>query len=482
MRQFSLFTLFLSFLAFDLPAQGTGAEWSVTATTGTAPSHRRESPGAASTTHMYVFGGRSGGSGGVVQNDLWAFDGTTWTMMTANGAVGSPPARDRAGICWDADRDKLIVFGGDNGSGTPLSDTWEWDPVTNAWTDLMIPAGPPARRWCSIAYDPINMGILLFGGLDANGAHLNDTWVLFSGQTWVQVVTTTTPSTRRQHHLVTRPDFADVILCAGQDASLSAPAKWRTDTFSWNGLDWTLIPTLTTPVAVVANSAVYDSIRQRIVMTGGNGISGGSPTSQTSEFDVLANDWIIRGPATFSTPDPVIGRISRYFMAFVPAQGKIYKISGQNPSGTGAGATTTCEYQSSPIASAVTVGLGCSGFAGGVVTMTPDNRPWIGETFSATVTGLAPGSIVFALAGGALTSIPLQTLDPAGVVSCDLLVTPDLVAPIPNLGGSALYPIAVPPLPGLAGFVFHIQVLQVEFAPNVGASSSNALSLTLGLR
>ena len=64
-------------------AQAPGAHWSTT-TTNTNPPQRRECPGTASFTDMYVFGGKSGHSGGVPLNDLWKFDGSTWTQLTAN--------------------------------------------------------------------------------------------------------------------------------------------------------------------------------------------------------------------------------------------------------------------------------------------------------------------------------------------------------------------------------------------------------------
>ena len=74
-----LFSLFAADLAAQYPIS-----WETVSTTG-SPTWTRENPGAASATHMYVFGGQTGNSGGVATNALWRFDGTTWTEMTANG-------------------------------------------------------------------------------------------------------------------------------------------------------------------------------------------------------------------------------------------------------------------------------------------------------------------------------------------------------------------------------------------------------------
>ncbi|MCA9319106.1 MAG: hypothetical protein KDB53_00155 [Planctomycetes bacterium] len=479
MRTLSLLAGLVALLATDALAQG--AAWSLTPTASlAAPSQRRENPGVASATHFYVFGGRSGNSGGTQMNDLWEFDGVNWTLKTANGAVGSPPARDQAAICWDEGRNKLVVFGGNSPSGL-LGDTWEWDPNTNVWTELMIP-GPSNRQFSSMTWNPATQDIILFGGLAA-GVHLNDTWRLVSGLVWVQDFPANVPSTRRQHHLVTRPEFGDVVLCGGQDASLPAPAKWRIDVFSWNGADWVLIPTTTNAVALVANQAVYDPFRQRIVLAGGNAISGASPTGQVSEFDSLTNEWITRGPASPGAPDPVVGTISRYFAAFVPSLGKIFKVSGQTPSSTGAGPTITCEYQSSPIAETTVIGSGCSGLSGGVVTLTANNRPWLGETFSSTVSGLASsGTIVVGTAGFIPLMTPLSVVHPAGLPGCFQLSTWDQFAPLTSMGGLAEFPALIPGFPFLDGVVLYLQVLQIELTPTLALSTSNALRLKLGTK
>lgn len=431
-------------------AQAPGAHWQVVTGVSGAPSQRRENPGVASATKMYVFGGRSGSSGGAVMNDLWEFDGSTWTQKTANGAVGSPPKRDRAAICWDSFRDRLIVFGGDDGTGKSLGDTWEWNPSTNKWSNITPAApaiSPPARRWSSMAQDPSTGILVLFGGL-SGGTHLNDTWGFGGGSTWIPLGTTgTPPAARRQHHLVARPDYRDIILCAGQDASLSAPANWRTDTWRWTGTDWVQIPTTTQPAAVVANDATYDPIRKRLVLAGGNPIKGGSPTGSISEFDSIRNDWIIR-PSN-STFDPVLGRVSRFFMAYVPALGKVYKISGQVPY-SGASPTTTVSYQSDPVANFKLATTGCNTSAG-LASLTAPALPWLGRSLVMEVHNAPAGSSTLFVAGVLPTSIGLGPLK-LGDASCVLTVDPLFTGTMP-ISSSTGRPTFTVPIPGYAWLV-----------------------------
>ena len=310
--------LLLALVASIVICDGLNAQtWSMTPTASDPPL-RRENPGASDGTFMYVFGGQSGTSGGVVRNDLWAFDGTNWVEMNPDGAAGAPPARAQAGITWDWGRNKLVVFGGKDAANLDLADVWEWDPTTNTWTDATPVSGSPsARRFTALAYDWANAQVVMFGGLEnPTNTHLNDTWH-WNGTFWTQLAPVgPIPQVRRQHMLVDRADFADVIMFGGQEAG---GAGMLGDTWQWNGINWSQIATTVSPAGKVAIDAAYDLQRQRIVVASGNP----GPTGSNSEFDSLTNDWIIL------PLDPGIYKCTRYFMGYLSTTGKVYKVSGQ---------------------------------------------------------------------------------------------------------------------------------------------------------
>ncbi len=460
MKTISLILPILALTAVDAIAQAPGAHWSITANVGASMSQRRENPGCASSTHMYVFGGKSGNAGGSAMNDLWEFDGATWTEKTKNGAAGSPPARDKAGVAWDFTGNKLIVFGGQGASGALLNDMWSWDRQTNTWTDLTPASGnPSARRFTSIAHDPQTTGMVMFGGLDAVG-HQNDTWVFLNGA-WTKIPSTgaQTPSTRRQHHLVRRPDFMDVILIAGQDVTLPKPTRFRTDVWKLSGLAWTQIPTTTAPAATVANDATYDEARQRIILVGGNGINGGSPTAEISEFDSISNEWVTKGTAPVG--DPVIGRVSRFFMAYVPSLGKTYKISGQGGP-AGSGPTVTLDYQSTTVAEFTTRSPGCAGSAG-----TPDlsstGTPWLGRSLDLIINNLPAASAPVMTFGFGTQTLDLGALG-LGAPGCIATTTLNATAPIALNGTTGSMSIPVPNDPNLVGASLHFQAVVLDLA------------------
>jgi len=361
--------LVLSLVATSsLIAQKPGGHWTLTSVpTSNTPPARHENPGAASKSHFYVFGGNSNASSTTFYNDLWSFDGKAWKLETKNGAAGSPSARHQVAICWDEGRSKLMLFGGHDGSAK-LNDTWEWDPVTKAWTDVTPKTplvSPSARQFSSMAYDPSSSSIILFGGLSAAG-HEQDTWRLLGGRIWRKESPTTSPPARRQHHMVTRFGLGDILMCGGQNLS---PTKVQfKDVWSFKSGQWKLITPTTSarPSTVVANNAFYDEYRQRLNLSAGNW-SGGGASKNIQEFDSVANKWLPRGV------DNVFLKSTRYFVGYIRNLKKAYKISGQNVL-----PQNTFVYESEKKPSSV---VGAPGCAVGSVTPTLTNAPaWLART------------------------------------------------------------------------------------------------------
>lgn len=472
------------------------AEWIVTAgVSGSIPANRHWSPAVEAGDKMYVFGGRTGTTGsGSKRNDLHEFDATTltWTTMNVDGAPGAPTQRYRNVAAWDQSGGKLVMFGGEDSAGGLLGDTWEWDPNTNVWTET-TPAAPnpgtntpSARRFAAMAYDPVTTGLILFGGTDASGSALDDTWLYIAGS-WAPLVPATIPPARANHSMVTRADFGDVFLCAGNDLITGGGRTHHLDTWRWNGGDWVqIVPTTAAvPHGHAGNQAVYDSLRQRVVLQGGQGIStnsantggaygtayGGSPSGWTSEFDCVSNEWKLYGDASALTADPVIGRASRYYPAFLA--GKVYLWGGQNPAGVGASLTEVKEYQANPIAAATSFGAGCNS-----MTMTASTAPWAGRTFELSVNGLQAGSLVGGFFGFVPHAAPIP-LTPVPFPGCATLLIQEVATfPLTNVGGVATFALPISDDPGVLGLSPYFHAVQVEAGFNL--SSSNALQLTLG--
>jgi hypothetical protein len=120
-----------------------------------------------------------------VYNDVWVWDGSDWTQDTAT--MPSPPFSsfntyteflwEYSSFCHGA-----IMFSGSDGNNDNMQQTWRYDNLAHAWTDL-APSSPPTGRGGGSTFgseDPATGKILMYGGNSPTGSSLyNDTW-LFS--------------------------------------------------------------------------------------------------------------------------------------------------------------------------------------------------------------------------------------------------------------------------------------------------------------
>lgn len=169
---------------------------------------KSEGPGArgrhmaawdAASRRMFIFGGRSTGSGTsssyTLRNDLWAWDAAAESWQSVHdGAEVAPTPRFSGALGYDAPGDALWLFGGDaaasGASSDPLDDTWRFDFASAEWTEVDAGAGPAARLQPAYAVDTLGERLLVFGGADERRFQLDatyfaDLWALsFSGSRW----------------------------------------------------------------------------------------------------------------------------------------------------------------------------------------------------------------------------------------------------------------------------------------------------------
>ncbi len=170
---------------------------------------------------MIVFGG-SAYPVTPLPYDLWELplaDGSRWRAMATEGTP--PVGRWLHSAVFDAARRRMIVFGGYDGTSA-LGDTWVLDlSGTPAWTRLDVPGPAPSARWGhGAAWDAIGDRMIVFGGYDGTSA-LGDTWQLsFAGTpAWSLVPTTDHPSPRCVATTLLDPVHDCVVLVGGQDGS-----------------------------------------------------------------------------------------------------------------------------------------------------------------------------------------------------------------------------------------------------------------------
>jgi hypothetical protein len=82
----------------------------------------------------------------------------------------------------------MVLFGSRDDAGHTYGDTWQLSlsgPPT--WARLELPTAPSPRSHATLVYDSIRQRLVLFGGMDAGGTPLRDTWFLplAEGASWM---------------------------------------------------------------------------------------------------------------------------------------------------------------------------------------------------------------------------------------------------------------------------------------------------------
>jgi hypothetical protein len=208
--------------------------------------------------------------GGSYLNDVWALSlvGTpAWTQLTPSGAP--PSARHSQSAIYDPARDRMVMFGGSSRAGF-LNDVWALSLAgTPAWTQLTPSGTPPsARRYHRAIYDPVRDRMVMFGG--SSGSDLNDVWALSLAGTpsWTQLTPSGTPPSARSYHSAIYDPVRDRMVVFGGSSSTFFNDVWAlllAGTPTWTQLT----PSGTPPSARGGHSAIYDPIRDRMVVFGG---------------------------------------------------------------------------------------------------------------------------------------------------------------------------------------------------------------------
>jgi hypothetical protein len=176
---------------------------------------------------VYRFGGTPGTSA-TETDELWAFDGTAWTLSSAPNA---PAPRRGGGLAVDPVRQRLVWFGGRQGT-TYWNDTREFDGAQ--WIPKFPPNPPSPRSGHTMCGSAALGRVFLFGGSTAPaGAQPNDFWC-YDGTDWTQLPSPPIGAVS-WIALADFPAAGGVVLTAG--AVNGQPDTWR-----WDGVVWSALP------------------------------------------------------------------------------------------------------------------------------------------------------------------------------------------------------------------------------------------------
>ena len=306
--------------------------WTVQQVTA-SPSARTNSSIAydARSKSVILFGGNEIASG-LDQNDTWVWQHGTWTEL-AIPMASRPPIRSFAGMAYDSKRDVIVLVGG--GVVTAQNDVWEFDGTT--WTQKTPATNvvPPTGDF-SAAFDPVQQRVLAVSSFSSAGYEWDgNEWTAiatapieisqvttdvsrgrielvgfdtgtdhgqlyeFDGTSWtlLSTIKRQAPTPRFSFALATDPRRREIVLFGGNDGSVES------DTWVWNG-SWVPQAPAIKPSPRTETPFVYDPIHDELVLFGG--CDGGTKLADTWVWrhTVLTDSgqWVQRTTTTQPTP------------------------------------------------------------------------------------------------------------------------------------------------------------------------------------
>jgi len=206
-----------------------------------------------------------------------------------------PSARGFHAMAYDAESDRVILFGGGSENFIRLQDTWAYDLDTNTWTDMSPISSPSGRNVHAMAYDAQSDRVILFGGGIVGGTGASDTWAYdFNTNTWTDMSPISSPGSRILHRMVYDARSDRVILFGGLEfpANVFYDETWAYD-FDTNA--WTQLSPSTKPFGRVCFAMAYDAESDRVVLFGAETDQG--LFADTWAYDFNTNDWTDMNPA-----------------------------------------------------------------------------------------------------------------------------------------------------------------------------------------
>jgi len=306
----------LAAVSVPLTPPATHYKWSQL---GTATLSERQHSGVAfdaATSQLIVFGGDN--SVGVL-NDTWVFSGTHWNRLLP---PQSPPPRTSGALVYNPDTHTVILFGGDTHTAPNglLNDTWSFDGTN--WTQLQPQHQPPPRYDASMAYDPIDHEIVLYGG-ESDAGFQNDTWT-FDGTDWTDRSNVNDPPARYGAEMAFDSISGAAILFGGLGTPpVGSTSPYLADTWAWSNHQWAkLTPTTSPPGRWEASMAAGAS--GGLTLFGGYSDSG-LPHGPSSKF---SDTWIWTGTTWLQSTATGPGGRYGSAMAANPGQQRIFLVGG----------------------------------------------------------------------------------------------------------------------------------------------------------
>jgi hypothetical protein len=256
---------------------------------------------AAAHECMILFGGWLGSSRG---DDTWIFNCTTdeWTEVSP---VVSPSNRMSSNMVYDSLNDVAILFSGYCDGDTHHEDTWVYNLTDNTWTEVSPETSPGGRYGHCMFYDQSNGRTILFSGNSPEGMK-TDLWEYdFLTNTWTQLSAFPQPLGRKWGSMVYDSDLNRGFLFGG-DCNVPEFVN-DTWTFLCDTSEWERQDIEQSPDVRASPGLAYDSVNHLVVLFGGQGGGfGGDYFTFSDTWIYLDDNWIDMSTSSGTTTEGTI--------------------------------------------------------------------------------------------------------------------------------------------------------------------------------
>jgi hypothetical protein len=273
------------------------------------PSTRGEVNGVwdAARGRMVLFGGDEGMPNSCIPqpeflDETWAFhpDCDNFEQIAIEGA--RPPARTRHASALDAERGRMLMFGGRwregaSGNYTVLTDMWSFDLETNSWTELPSEDGPRPRVTHSMVISGDQM--LVYGGNSTPAATsyfpMADLWSYdLVDHTWTRLEEETPAGKRHFHASAISDDGGKMYVYGGGDENAYLGPffgdlwAYRVETGTWSMLH---DGDGEAPFGRIMPNMIFDGAENRLLLWSGHDDGNLGNSNQVWAFDLNSNTW-----------------------------------------------------------------------------------------------------------------------------------------------------------------------------------------------
>jgi uncharacterized protein (TIGR03437 family) len=181
-----------------------------------------------------------------------------------------------------------------------------------SWTQQFPSSSPAPRVYQSMAYDSVHGQTVMFGGQDFSGAvGYTDTWV-WDGSNWTQMFPQHSPPAQSAHAMVYDSAHDQAVL-------FSLNYTWL-----WDGTTWIPVPP-PGPSGRYGHAMAFDSLHGQVVLF------GGADANNSSSPTLLGDTWIWDGHSwTQQSPQNSPSARYQHAMAFDSAHGQVVLFGGLN--------------------------------------------------------------------------------------------------------------------------------------------------------